>query len=416
MSFQPWLGEVKMDKRLLASKGDVAVEPNTEETLDTIEFKEGFGESLDDTLNLDTWKPGDDLSGVFERLDREIGEAIAKESDLKKEVRKTVFPLLGKLPSAPKGSGVFLATMSDLKEAQANVLFNGAIEACDGNCLVHDTVPLTIAQIGIVLVSYNGNQGTWAQRLFRRDLRIKGLDPLEETLSILEKRAARSGVGQQGKKDTISNLMRRGIMSYGERAVLLEKSNAAWRMGHGHPAPYELLTGSGSMDLLHKSLSILSKLVLEQKKFVFIPSAPSVRHLYTIGNALRPLEFAIIENDIGRMDPIIEKGNLRGEHREKAQKFLKDAGPKIVTGIYRTSLEVPAQIFYAHEDHAHEAAIIAMADSIIQSHRGFPVLIDLADSICGGLFGADGFKSTVTAAYVNKGSGLSYFNERDTRD
>jgi hypothetical protein len=41
-----------------------------------------------------------------------------------------------------------------------------------------------------------------------------------------------------------------------ERAVLLTKSTAPWRLGHGNPVPYELLTGSGSMDLLHAGLAL----------------------------------------------------------------------------------------------------------------------------------------------------------------
>jgi hypothetical protein len=42
-------------------------------------------------------------------------------------------------------------------------------------------------------------------------------------------------------RDRFSELGRRGIMSYAERAVLLHRSQAPWRLGHGHPAPYELL-------------------------------------------------------------------------------------------------------------------------------------------------------------------------------
>jgi len=44
------------------------------------------------------------------------------------------------------------------------------VEACDGTCSVHDTLPLTITQIGVCLVSYLGEQGAWGHRLFRRDL------------------------------------------------------------------------------------------------------------------------------------------------------------------------------------------------------------------------------------------------------
>jgi hypothetical protein len=65
--------------------------------------------------------------------------------------------------------------------------------------------------------------------------------------------------------------------------------------------------------------------------------------------------------------------------------FVNDCGPKIVVGMFRASQLSPCQMFYAHVDHAHEAAMIAMADSVLQEHRGFPMLIDLADNLCSSL-------------------------------
>ena len=98
-------------------------------------------------------------------------------------------------------------------------------------------------------------------------------------------------------------------------------------MGHGHPAPYELLTGSGSMELLRRSLDLMRELILDYRRFVFVPSAPGERLLLTIGYALRPLEFAIVETSQRRMDQILVKGHLRGEHRDRAEAFTKEAGP-----------------------------------------------------------------------------------------
>ena len=316
---------------------------------------------------------------------------------------------------APKQAGVFQVTTPQLKTTQVNVLFNGGVEACDGTCAVHDTLPLSIAQIGVCLVSYAGEQGAWVQRLFRRDLRVRGMDPVQEALSVLEKREARSGNDQPDKRDRLTELGRRGIMTYAERAVLLRKSNAPWRMGHGNPAPYELLTGSGSMELLRAGFDVLNELILQHKRFVFIPSAPGERVLLTIGNALRPLEFAVVETSERRMWPNIRQGHLRGGHLKKAEDFCAEAAPKILVGVYRTSKDVPPQIFYAHADHVHEAALVAMADSVLQSHRGFPMLIDLADTVCSSTFGTNAFNSTVQSAYAQAGDPLRYLGERETR-
>jgi hypothetical protein len=146
-----------------------------------------------------------------------------------------------------------------------------------------------------------------------------------------------------------------------------------------------------------------------------VPSTPAERVLLTIGNALRPLEFAIVENQKYRIEKIVEEGHLRGHWRDMAKDFCSTAGDKMLVGVYRTSSYVPPQIFYAHKEHAQEAAIIAIADSILQSHRGFPMLIDLADSVCHSIFGVEGFRSTIKEAYARRGSALEYFNERETR-
>jgi hypothetical protein len=61
------------------------------------------------------------------------------------------------------------------------------------------------------------------------------------------------------------------------------------------------------------------------------------------------------------------------------------------------------------------AAHIALADSLLQEHRGFPLLIDLADTVCSTTFGADTFTSSVRMAYANAGQPFRYLGERETR-
>jgi len=383
------------------------------EEVDAEEFRAATGEDIAAILSLDSWRQGEDLAGVYERLERELADALEQEDDVRRGVRDTLLPLIGTLPHAPAGAGVYRASPADIREVQEKVLFNGGVEACDGTVAVHDTLPLTIAQIGVCLVSYAGEQGSWVQRVFRRDIRDRGRDPVGEAFDILQRRQRRAGLGRTRTADVLSELLRRGLMTYAERAVLLEKSHAPWRMGHGQPAPYELLTGSGSMELLHAGLDVLRRLLLGHKRVVFTPSEPAERALLTVGDALLPLEFAIIETIEPRIFEMIDRGHLRGAHRDAALAFYHDAAPQIVVGVYRVSLSVPPYIFYAHVEHAEEAALIAMADSVLQAHRGFPTLIDLAHSACQSTFG--GFESTVQASYAASGRPLAYLRERETR-
>jgi len=162
-------------------------------------------------------------------------------------------------------------------------LFNGATEACDGTSQPIDTLPITITQIGVTLVSYLGNEGTWGTRLFRRDLRARVQDPFDEMVALLERREHRGGLNQPTRREHITNMMRRGIMSYAERAILLRRSEAQWRMGHGNPAPHELITGSGGADLMIAGTRVIRELVEQHEKFVFVATEPSDLVLLSIG-------------------------------------------------------------------------------------------------------------------------------------
>jgi hypothetical protein len=171
-------------------------------------------------------------------------------------------------------------------------------------------------------------------------------------------------------------------------------------------------------ELLERSLYVLHDLIVGHQRFVFVPSAPSQRTLLTIGQALRPLEFAIVDTmkeQIGR----VAGGNYRGEEWARlagpVRDFAREVGPQIVVGVYRASEIAPPQLFYAHADHAHEAALIAIADSVMQEHRGFPMLVDLADTVCRSTFGADSFSASTQLAYAEAGEPFRYLTERQTR-
>lgn len=386
------------------------------QSIDSREIETAFGESLSKMLDIETWLPGEDLASMYSRLEAEVEQAVRQESRIRERIRQEVFPRLEKRPGAPAHAGVFRATIADIEKIHRGLLFNGGVEACDGTSVIHDSLPLTIVQIGICLVSYHRDQGSWVHRLYRRDLRATALDPVEEALQVLERRQKRTGFDVHSHRDKLTDLARRGMMTYAERAVLFHKSESLWRMGHGSPAPYELLTGSGNTQLLSKSLDLLTKLI-GYKRFVFIPSTPNERTLLTIGDALRPLEYAIVDTVQDTINRIAA-GHYRGEwakFRDQIEDFSNEFGPQIVIGIYRASDMAPAQIFYAHLDYAHEAALIALADSVLQEHRGFPMLIDLANTVCSATFGGDTFSATTQLAYAEAGEPFRFMPERKTR-
>ena len=72
-------------------------------------------------------------------------------------------------------------------------------------------------------------------------------------------------------------------------------------------------------------------------------------------------------------------------------------------------------MFFAHRDHADLAAHIVMADSVLQAHRGFPLLIDLADTSAVAFSAATPLAGRVSAAYAGVNAPWRYLSERATR-
>ena len=153
---------------------------------------------------------------------------------------------------------------------------------------------------------------------------------------------------------------------------------------------------------------------VEHGRFVFIPSSPD-RFALTIGNALRPLEYAIIDSLEDNILHLAETGKYWPGYADRVKKFGQEHGQHIVKGVFRASELGPAQMFYAHVDHAHEAVLIAMADSVLQDDRGFPMLIDLADTLCRTTFGRETLVAPTQTVYAEAGEPFRYLTERQSR-
>jgi hypothetical protein len=387
------------------------------------DFRDGFGEALQEILNVNSWQTGWDLTSEYARLQGEVHDALRSETEVQRHVRSHLFPLLRE-----RGGGVYNARPDVLQAIHSGLLFSGGVEACDGTVQVHDTLPLTIYQIGVSLVSYRGDQGTWHQRLFRRDLRHKLADPIPELTELLERRSRRAALNHGTPSDQLGELARKAVMDYAERAVLLRRSEALWRMGHGNPITYELLTGAGILELMVAATRVLRELITGHRKFVFVASEPRELLLQTIGQALLPGQYALVWTlnetlrhwlhqrrfavDVGGRIPWDEDDLL--PPAEWIPRFLEEIASQVVVGVYRASAVAPAQLFYAHKDHAHYAAHLVLADSMLQEHRGFPLLIDLADHVCTGVFGRS-LDALTETAYASAGAPWRYFSERKTR-
>jgi hypothetical protein len=374
-------------------------------SLDASGFAQAFGEPLERVLDLGTWHGGTDLQGLYERLDLDsrIGDALAQEDRAAAAIRAEIIPQLRDRtrPGAPPLAGVWPVALSDLEKIHRGTLFAGHVDACDSTVQVHESLALTIIQIGIALVGYHGEEGTWAHRLYRRDLQGTVTNAVELARQLLELRDPHSPRGPEDTHDQLTELGRRGITSYAERAVLTRLSDADWRMGSGSPAPYELLTGAGAMDLVVPSLDMLEELLIGHRRFVFVPTRGH-RSLLTIGRALAPLQFAVVHQLRTYITDMVEAGHLRGKRLKRAKDFVASAGEAVAVGVFRASRHAPPYVFYAPAEPAlcAQAAAIAIADAVIQEHRGYPMLLDMAKQFCNAAFSREEFMGPIQAAYM----------------
>jgi hypothetical protein len=374
------------------------------------DYRSAFGEELADTLDLGSWEGGLDPKNILKRFKAQISTAVHQEDVIRDAIRKEFFPRLNKLRDAPPSAGVYQASPERLAIIHESLLFPGRVEAVNSVAVSHDSLPIAITQIGVAIVGYGGNTGVFSQRLFRKEMSTQ-TDGRKLLREIFEQRQARS----MEEEDTLSKLARRNIRAHAELALLLDRSSAEWRMGFGNPCSRELLSGSGYSSLLTASLELLERLIEKQQKFVFVPNSLEDRGFLTFGNALFGGEYAIIDTLEADSAHIVDRWNFDDTDRARALTFVKEHCPNVLRGIFRASDQSPPYLFYAHREHVHIAAHVAMADSILRTERGFPMLLDVADVACRGAFGSEGFMGMVNDAYAQAGAKFHYASERKRR-
>ena len=371
------------------------------------DFKKAYGEDFSSTIDLDTWRLGENLAELYPLIESELIKARKDEEKTHKIFRETIFPRIKELQHVTHAGLHVLDSEAVIEKVHKGLLFNGGVTACGSVSSVYDSVPISITQIGICLVNYQGQQGSYSHRLFRRDLRFKGDDPVKEAFDLIEKRKGDDISGDKGSK--LSTLAIRGIKTFAERAILLEKSESNWLLGSGSPTPYELMTGfwASRSEMKNKSIDLMNRMVVDHKRFVYVQDSSRNPQLWTLGNALMPYEYLVIDTLKDDLVRRVALGGTRGEFRDSYEKFADDVGSKIAIGVYRVSRQSPPHIFYSHIDHVQTAAVIAMADSALQMHLGSPMLLDLANSLCQASFGKNEFIATIEQAHA-KAQALSF--------
>ena len=289
------------------------------------------GGDLAAALDLATWRGPEALYADAAALGGRFAEALAAETADHRALRDGLLPALGEVAEdlrAP-GAGVHAATPAQIAAVGRRLLNRGAA-GVGGTSAALDLPRLAVAQIGICLSSYDGRPGsTYGTRLLRRDVPLPQ-DPLAQAYDLLGRETDRQRRQEQVQLETggVAELARRGVRAYAERAALLERAEAPWRIGAGPFAPYELLTGSGRPEVLRRGLDLLRRFVGEHPRFAFAATAGREPVLEMIGSGLRPGEVALVQHDRHRCRRMIDQGNLRGDDRRLAERFADEVAPQ----------------------------------------------------------------------------------------
>lgn len=369
------------------------------------DYAAALGEDLTFTLDLRTWEKGWEIERLISRIRSQVVDAETAEARIRTAIRNEILPGLRRQAHIPE-AGVYEASPKRLNTVFDSKLFPGRVEAVNSIAASHDSLSLGITQIGVAVVGYGGLSGTFSQRLFRKDMTARDPDVLKVVQDCLERRHER------GPRDRLSMLMRRYIRAYAERAILLDRSQAEWRIGPGNPCSREMLSGANYKPLLKASLGVLRRLIQEHKKFVFIHPALDEQGYLTIGDALKAGEYAILHTLEEDSAYFVERWHYDDRMGDEALAFVRECCPDVIIGLFRASEQAPPRLFYAHREHVHIAAHIAMADSILRPERGFPMLLDVADAACRGVFGSESFLGLVNDAYTRAGAQFHYFGGR----
>jgi len=186
----------------------------------------------------------------------------------------------------PQEAGVFKVTRQQLEATQRNVLLQRRCGGVRTHCSVHDTLPLTITQIGVCLVSYQGEQGAVGPSAIPQRLTMRG-QTADGALESLQRRQLASGRQKGASATSFSELGRSRIMSYAERARLCGKAK---RRGAWATAIRRLMNCHWlwSMELLQRSLTLLRKLISTTAGSCSSPAPPASGCCFTIGTPCVP--------------------------------------------------------------------------------------------------------------------------------
>jgi len=325
----------------------------------------------------------------------EVGEDIQREEALRQEIRSSILEQKFEVRRFEPL----------LKEAE-KLLFSGGVVGIDGTVSKYRMLSGLRCQIGIVAVNYANEKVRQSYFISEACLQTA----TEDVVEALRRREARNRV--------ISDMVIRALLLYREREVAMRHEyRDAFRMLHGPLLPFELMTGLGRLRALEATLTILERGIEDPKCFSII-SASSQDDYLTLGMALEKGEYLVdpgytLGDEVADNPDFMAEGKWRPSEFGRMREFLHRYASRILVGVIRVS-ERP-YVFHAHRESFDLAAAIIARDALLQREKGFPLLIDYADTLCSEYFPAGDFANLLIYKLAKEGHLLSQASERMMR-
>lgn len=292
-------------------------------------------------------------------------------------------------------------------EKAEKLLTEGSIVGVDGTMSKYYLLSGVRCQIGVVAVNYQGEQ-------IKHSFFISQASLHEEAESVLDRIYQRVE-----SDDELSNMHLRGIMMYREReAGMNPKFDGKYIMYHGPLLPFELMSGLGRLRALDVTLELLRKIV-SSKRIMSIISSTSFKDYTYFGLALENGQYLhsptynLEHHLVNESNFLAWSNKWREEEKKKVEDFIKDFASQIYIGVIKIGHR--PYVFHAHKEIFDIAAAIIARDSMFQQEKGFPLLIDYADSLCSEYFSNAQFSRMVDWELAKTNTYLRESGERRMR-
>lgn len=266
------------------------------------------------------------------------------------------------------------------------LLTEGNVVAVDGTMAKYPMLSGTRCQIGIVAVNYQGEK-------IRRSFFISHASLHEESDDVIDR------IQRRSESDDLSSMYLRGLMMYREREAGMDaKFNGKYILYHGPLLPFELMSGLGRLRALDTTLELLRKIVRTKQVMSIISSSSFKDFLYyglalERGQYLTHPDYTLEYHLTNTSDFLRWSGKWRDDERAEVEEFIRDYASQIRIGVIRIG-DRP-YVFHAHRDVFDRAAGIIARDSMFQREKGFPLLVDYADTLATEYFSSAQFARMV---------------------